>query len=107
MNYTISAQNSGANFILPGEETVNTGTQRQGNQGPEDLAVLHIVSFIAYKTTSSYMHKGPGVKGHMHKGPGVKGHMHKGPGSIKGHMHNSLETLTLCVQVWLSKTDNN
>ena len=53
------------------------------------------------------MHKGPGVKGHMHKGPGVKGHMHKGPGSIKGHMHNSLETLTLCVQVWLSKTDNN
>jgi len=97
MNYTISAQNSGANFILPGEETVNTGTQRQGNQGPEDLAVLHIVSFIAYKTTSSYMHKGPGVKGHMHKGPG----------SIKGHMHNSLETLTLCVQVWLSKTDNN
>ena len=48
------------------------------------------------------MHKGPGVKGHMHKGPGVKGHMHKGPGLIKGHMHNSLETLTFCVQVWLS-----
>ena len=41
-----------------------------------------IVSFIASDTTS--------ITSHVHGRP-----------RVKGHMHNSLETLALCVQVWL------